>query len=134
MLSLPNRAMCDGKKRYHTMALAVEVRDRASRKTGDALRIYACPICRSYHLTSMAQYDPDNDAWDNLRVLQALVVAGVSGCGTITREAGIDRTRARAALDRAVAAGMVTQSITCGVVRYDITNAGRALEARWAGV
>lgn len=129
---LPSRRMCDGKNRYYTMETATEVLERATRKTGDALRIYTCPICRAYHLTSARSYDPQDDAWDNLRVLQALMAIGPAGLREIGNEAGMQRDRVMAAVSRGVQSGAITRTL-CGTVRWEITEMGRRLEARWIG-
>lgn len=42
---------CTGKKRYRSASDAVVFASRASRKLG-AMRPYACPHCRYWHLTT----------------------------------------------------------------------------------
>lgn len=125
--------MCDGKGRYYTMEMARAVQAKATRKTGDALRIYTCPICRAYHLTSMPDHDPQEEQWDNLRVLQALMAVGPAGLRQIGNEAGIPGDRALAALARGEASGDVRRATEIPL-QWEITEEGRRLEARWIGV
>lgn len=49
---LKNEKMCRSKRLYWSEGAARSVADRATAKRGVALRVYKCPYCFQYHLTS----------------------------------------------------------------------------------
>lgn len=52
--------MCLGKVRHKTLAKAERNKERCEKKRPDTkLRIYLCPVCSWYHLTS--DVDDEND-------------------------------------------------------------------------
>lgn len=44
--------MCDGKKRYETRLEAIHYGLNHAKTNGGAVRVYQCPICKGYHLTT----------------------------------------------------------------------------------
>lgn len=44
--------MCEGKARYRNPSTAQKVMNKIKAKQGENLRMYKCPICGFYHLTS----------------------------------------------------------------------------------
>ena len=47
--------MCDGKKRYETESEAIIAGLGFSRHHGSGIRVYLCPICKGYHLTTQTE-------------------------------------------------------------------------------
>lgn len=47
--------MCDGKKRYETRLDAIHYGLLASKTSGNGVRVYKCPICHGYHLTTQTE-------------------------------------------------------------------------------
>lgn len=47
--------MCDGKVRYDTRLEAIHMGLLSTRHSGGGVRIYQCPICGGYHLTTHAE-------------------------------------------------------------------------------
>lgn len=45
--------MCHRKHRFWTATKAKQIAERCAKKRGVRLRIYQCPFCLGYHLTSM---------------------------------------------------------------------------------
>jgi len=52
-------AMCTSKRRYCGRRAAGKAAMRASERTGKAHRIYRCPYCELWHLTSAPKIDPE---------------------------------------------------------------------------
>lgn len=44
--------MCDGKKRFDTYGKAIQGALKYSWNTGNGVRVYECPICHGFHLTT----------------------------------------------------------------------------------
>jgi len=49
--------MCLNKRLYITYEEALKVLNVQKKKTHQNLRIYHCPICKGYHLTSKEKYE-----------------------------------------------------------------------------
>lgn len=47
--------MCDGKKRYETESEAIRGGLGYTRHSGGGVRVYFCPICKGWHLTTHAE-------------------------------------------------------------------------------
>ena len=47
--------MCDGKKRYETRIEAIHYGLNHTKTKGGAVRVYKCPICHGYHLTTRSE-------------------------------------------------------------------------------
>lgn len=47
--------MCDGKKRYETRIEAIHYGLNHTKSKGGAVRVYHCPICDGYHLTTQTE-------------------------------------------------------------------------------
>lgn len=47
--------MCDGKKRYASRIEAIHYGLNHTKSKGGAVRVYECPICHGYHLTTQTE-------------------------------------------------------------------------------
>jgi len=47
--------MCDGKKRYETRMKAIHYALKSSKMNGHGIRVYECPICKGFHLTTRSE-------------------------------------------------------------------------------
>lgn len=47
--------VCDGKKRYETRLEAIHYGLNHTKTKGGAVRVYHCPICHGYHLTTRSE-------------------------------------------------------------------------------
>lgn len=47
--------MCDGKVRYETRLEAIHQGLAYTKHSGHGVRVYECPICKGYHLTTHAE-------------------------------------------------------------------------------
>lgn len=62
MLGIEN---CERKSKYHSVHEAKEQEHRVHRRSKHLrLRIYKCPFCYFYHLTSQARFDKVAGAWE----------------------------------------------------------------------
>ena len=47
--------ICDGKKRYESRTEAIHYGLLHTKSKGGAVRVYQCPICKGYHLTTQTE-------------------------------------------------------------------------------
>lgn len=87
--SLPRslQRKCKSKKRYKTRQLATAAKFLVKKHLGSKQRVYRCPVCRFYHLTSQQSWDPDKiPERKKVEEIQEPVSCSVE----ITQEASVD--------------------------------------------
>ena len=76
----PQRHQPCGKGRYPTERAAIKIALRSSLRSGTALRVYRCPDCHGWHLTSRKSWAPTPDR----QRLPRAVTSTVSTSGAAT--------------------------------------------------